>query len=31
MTADGLQKVLDLFADTPTPELTAQLEAVKKK
>ena len=31
MTADGLQKVLDLFADTPIPELTAQLEAVKKK
>lgn len=31
MTADGLQKVLDLFADAPNAELTAQLEAVKKK
>lgn len=31
MTADGLQKVLDLFADAPNTELTAQLEAVKKK
>ena len=31
MTADGLQKVLDLFADAPNAELTAQLEAVKNK
>lgn len=31
MTADGLQKVLDLFADAPNAELTAHLEAVKKK
>lgn len=31
MTAGGLQKVLDLFADAPNAELTAQLEAVKKK
>ena len=31
MTADGLQKVLDLFADAPNAELTAQLEAVQKK
>lgn len=31
MTPDGLQKVLQLFADVPNAELTAQLEAVKKK
>lgn len=31
LSTDGLQKVLDLFADVPQNELTAQLEAVKKK
>lgn len=31
MTPDGLQKVLQLFDDAPNAELTAQLEAVKKK
>lgn len=31
MTPDALQKVLELFADVPNAELTAQLEAVKKK
>ena len=31
MTPDGLKKVLELFADAPNAELTAQLEAVKKK
>ncbi len=31
MTPDGLHKVLELFADAPNAELTAQLEAVKKK
>ena len=31
MTPDALQKVLELFADAPNAELTAQLEAVKKK
>lgn len=31
MAEDGLRKVLDLFAVTPNSELTAQLEAVKKK
>ncbi|WAX05475.1 hypothetical protein AS73P1_00056 [Alistipes phage AS73P1] len=31
MTPDGLRKVLELFADAPNAELTAQLEAVKKK
>lgn len=31
LSTDGLQKVLDLFAEVPQNELTAQLEAVKKK
>lgn len=31
MTPDALQKVLELFADAPNADLTAQLEAVKKK
>ena len=31
LSTDGLQKILDLFAEVPQNELTAQLEAVKKK
>jgi hypothetical protein len=31
MTTDGLRKVLELFADAPNADLTAQMEAVKKK
>lgn len=31
LSPDGLAKVLELFKDTPNGELTAQLEAVKKK
>lgn len=31
LSDDGLQKIVDLFADVPNAELTAHLEAVKKK
>ncbi len=31
MTSDGLQNVLQLFKNEPNIDLTAQLEAVKKK
>ncbi|WP_418430542.1 hypothetical protein [Barnesiella intestinihominis] len=31
LSDDGLQKVVDMFGDVPIKELTAQLEAVKKK
>jgi hypothetical protein len=31
LSDDGLQKLLDMFADVPHTEMTAQLEAVKKK
>lgn len=31
LSYDGLQKIVDLFADVPNAELTAHLEAVKKK
>lgn len=31
LSPEGLQKVLDLFADVPNNEVTAQMEAVKKK
>ena len=31
LSDDGLQKVVDMFGDVPIKELTAQMEAVKKK
>ena len=31
LSDDGLQKVVDMFGDVPVKELTAQMEAVKKK
>lgn len=31
LSDDGLQKVVDVFGDVPVKELTAQMEAVKKK
>ena len=31
LSDDGLQKVVDMFGDIPIKELTAQMEAVKKK